>query len=77
LYGLNSFYSREKKKMIVRKTTKVIYTIELTEQQREDLILLMEIIRREGRDVIAIQAEHGTEVADRVKETCDDLLQSL
>lgn len=63
--------------MIVTKETKTIYKVEFTEQQRANLLLLLGSLKNEGREIIAIQAEHGKEVADNVAETCDDLLASL
>ena len=63
--------------MIVKKTTRTIYKVELTEQQRTNLKLLLKTCKKENREFIAIQSEHGKEIADEVAETCDDLLQSL
>ncbi len=63
--------------MIVRKSTKVIYTIELTEAQHGHLELILQTFKKEGRDLIAIQAAEGETVADAVSETCDNLLESL
>ena len=63
--------------MIVTKTTKTIYRVELSEQQRTNLLLLLESMSRNNRQVIEIQSERGKEVADEVAETCNDLLASL
>ena len=63
------------RKMIVTKTT--TYKVELIEQQRSNLIILLETCKKENREFIAIQAEYGKTVADSVAETCNDLLESL
>ena len=63
--------------MIVTKTKKIIYKVEVTEQQRTNLILLLESLKKNCRDLIAIQSEHGKEVMQDVAETADDLLVSL
>lgn len=63
--------------MIVTKNTKTFFKVEMTERQRQDLILLLETCKKESREFIGIQSEHGKEVADEVAETCDDLLESL
>ena len=61
--------------MIVTKTT--TYKVEMTEQQRSNLIILLETCKKENREFIAIQSEYGKTVADSVADTCNDLLASL
>ena len=63
--------------MIIRKTTKVIYNLELTEQQAKDLIKLLETGDGGHVNELSVQASHGTEVANSVRETCNNLLETL
>ncbi len=63
--------------MIVTKTTKTIYKVEMTEAQRRNLMLLLETGVGGHVNELNIQQTYGTEVADDVRETCNCLLESL
>ncbi len=63
--------------MIVTKKIRTIYKIEMTDKQRTNLILLLENLKTECRDLIAIQSNYGKERMIEIAETADDLLQAL
>jgi len=63
--------------MIVTRKTKITFSVEMTDEQRVDLLFLLEMCKKEGRDIIAIQAKYGEKVSDRVLETCNNLFRSL
>jgi len=63
--------------MILTKRTEVFVKIEMTEAQAKNLLILLSTKKGGHVNELSIQAEHGTEIADDVRETIDDLIHSL
>ena len=63
--------------MIIRKATKTVYKIEMTEHQAHDLLTFL-LCNNDGHvNELAVQANHGAKIADSVHETLGDLRRVL
>ena len=63
--------------MIITSRTEKFYKIEMTAEQAHYLQVLLETGRGKHVNEMHVQEEHGSEVADGVRETVTDMLDAL